>query len=221
MPRVTDAHRERRRRQILDAAVVCFDRKGLHGTATDDIVAEAGLSAGAIYRYFDSKEAIIEAVAAERHDRERSLLAHATATGDLRASIQAFVDGYLEWLSDPEEQRRRRVNVHVWAEALHNPRLRAIVASGLAPLHDSVHIVEDAVRAGTFPTTIDLESFVRAILALLQGLVLQQAWDLTIDLQRYGAAVLTMIDALLDAGRRPGAEVSQRQPSARIRPGSL
>lgn len=198
MPRVTDAHRERRRRQILDAAMVCFDRKGLHSTVTEDIAAEAGVSAGAIYRYIDSKEAIIEAVASERHNRERSLLARAAAAGDLRASIHSFVDDYLEWLSDPDEQRRRRVNIHVWAEALHNERLRAIVASGLAPLGDSVRIIEDAVRAGTPRTTrIYPESFARAILALLQGLVLQQAWDPTVDLRSYGATILTMIDAVL------------------------
>ena len=198
MPRVTDAHRERRRRQILDAAMVCFDRKGLHGTVTDDIAAEAGVSAGAIYRYFDSKEAIIEAVASERHARERSLLARAAAAGDLRASIHTFVGGYLEWLSDPEEQRSRRVNVHVWAEALHNARMRAIVASGLAPLRDSVGVIEDAVRTGTSSgTRIDPESFARAILALLQGVVLQQAWDPTVDLRSYRDTVLTMIDALL------------------------
>ena len=60
MPRVTDAHRKRRRRQILDAVVACFDRNALHSTSTDDIAAEAQLSAGAMYRYFDGKEAIIE-----------------------------------------------------------------------------------------------------------------------------------------------------------------
>ncbi len=47
---------------------------GLHGTTTDDIAAEAELSNGALYRYFDGKAAIIEAIAAERHDQERALL---------------------------------------------------------------------------------------------------------------------------------------------------
>jgi len=82
MPKLSDEHRDRRRRQILDAAMACFDRHGLHATTTDEIVAEAGLSAGAIYRYFDSKDAIIEAVAAERHARERSLLADALVGND-------------------------------------------------------------------------------------------------------------------------------------------
>ncbi len=154
MPKVTDEHRDRRRRQILDAAVACFDRRGLHATTTDEIVAEAGLSAGAIYRYFDSKDAIIEAVAAERHAHERSLLADALAGDDPRASLRSFLERYFVWLGDPDEQRRRRVNVYVWAEALHNPRLAGVVTSGLAPLDQSVKAVRAAVRSGAFPQAL-------------------------------------------------------------------
>ena len=199
MPKVTDEHRDRRRRQILDAAVACFDRRGLHATTTDEIVAEAGLSAGAIYRYFDSKDAIIEAVAAERHAHERSLLADALAGNDPRASLRSFLERYFVWLGDPEEQRRRRVNVYVWAEALHNPRLAGVVTSGLAPLDQSVRAVRAAVRSGAFPPGLDAEPFVRVVLALLQGFVLQQCWDPTVDLEGYRATALATLDALLSA----------------------
>ena len=197
MPRVTDAHRERRRRQILDAAVACFDRHGLHATTTDDIVAEAGLSAGAIYRYFDSKDAIIEAIAAERHAHERSLLADALVGDDPRASLRSFLERYFDWLGDPDEQRRRRVNVYVWAEALHNPRLAGVVASGLAPLDQSVQAVRAAVRSGAFPPGLDAEAFVRMVLALLQGFVLQQCWDPTVDLEGYRATAIATVGALV------------------------
>jgi AcrR family transcriptional regulator len=197
MPKVTDEHRDRRRRQILDAAMACFDRHGLHATTTDEIVAEAGLSAGAIYRYFDSKDAIIEAVAAERHAHERSLLADALVGNDPRASLRSFLDRYFDWLADPDEQRRRRVNVYVWAESLHNARLAGVVASGLVPLDQSVEAVRAAVRAGAFPPALDPEPFVRVVLALLQGFVLQQCWDPTVDLQRYRATALATVDALL------------------------
>jgi AcrR family transcriptional regulator len=197
MPKVSDEHRERRRHQILDAAVACFDRCGLHAATTDDIVAEAGLSTGAIYRYFKSKDAIIEAIAAERHARERSLLADALAGDDPRASLRSFLERYFDWLADPDEQRRRRVNVYVWAEALHNPRLAGVVASGLAPIDESVRAVRAAVGSGALPPTVDAEPFVRCVLALLQGFVLQRSWDPTVDLERYRATALAAVDALL------------------------
>jgi AcrR family transcriptional regulator len=146
---------------------------------------------------FDSKDAIIEAVAAERHAHERSLLADALVGDDPRASLRSFLEQYFDWLADPDEQRRRRVNVYVWAESLHNARLAGVVASGLAPLDQSVEAVRAAVRAGAFPPALDPEPFVRVVLALLQGFVLQQCWDPTVDLQRYRATALATVDALL------------------------
>lgn len=62
MPRVTAEHLERRREQILDAALLCFARKGFHETSMQDVFTEAGLSAGAVYRYFTSKDEIIAAL---------------------------------------------------------------------------------------------------------------------------------------------------------------
>ncbi len=148
MPRVSDAYRDARRRAILDAAVTCFERRGLHGTSTDDIAAEAGLSNGALYRYFDGKAAIIEAIAAERHDQERVLLGAALDHADPRRAVRDFVAAYFAWLADPEELRRRRVNVHVWAEALADERLAAVVAEGIAPARDAERALETAVATG-------------------------------------------------------------------------
>ena len=61
MPKVSKEHSEARRRQIIDAAYQCFARKGFHQTTMRDIYEEAGLSPGAVYHYFDSKDEIIQA----------------------------------------------------------------------------------------------------------------------------------------------------------------
>ncbi len=87
--------------------------------------------------------------------------------------------------------------MYVWAEALHNPYLAGVVASGLAPLDEPVRAVRAAVCSGTFPSNLEAEPFVRLILALLQGLVLQRSWDPTVDLDGYRAMVLAAVDALL------------------------
>ncbi|WP_369028857.1 TetR/AcrR family transcriptional regulator, partial [Nocardia farcinica] len=63
MPRVSEEHLERRRQQILVAAQRCFSRKGFYNTSMQDVFAESGLSAGAVYRYFKSKDELVAALA--------------------------------------------------------------------------------------------------------------------------------------------------------------
>lgn len=197
MPKVSEAYRDARRQAILDAAVVCFERRGLHGTSTDDIAAEAGLSNGALYRYFDGKAAIVEAIATTRHDQERALLGAALGDADPRRAVHDFVNAYFAWLADPDELRRRRVNVHVWAEALADERLAAVVAEGIAPARDAERAIEAAVASGALPAHVDATALVQVILALLQGFVLQAAWDPSLDGARYAATCVAVLDAYL------------------------
>ncbi|MEW9799404.1 TetR/AcrR family transcriptional regulator [Alteromonas sp. CYL-A6] len=63
MPKVTSQTLEARKDQILSAAAVCFSRSGFHRTTMRDILREAQLSAGAVYNYFPSKEAILQQMA--------------------------------------------------------------------------------------------------------------------------------------------------------------
>src|SRR5690606_6028432 len=65
MPRVSEEHLERRRQQILDAAQLCFARKGFFDTSMQDVFTESGMSAGAVYRYFKSKNEIVAALASQ------------------------------------------------------------------------------------------------------------------------------------------------------------
>lgn len=63
MPKTSEAAKEARRTQILDAAVRCFARTGYYATTIEDVVRETGLSRGALYLYFPSKEALYLAIA--------------------------------------------------------------------------------------------------------------------------------------------------------------
>jgi TetR/AcrR family fatty acid metabolism transcriptional regulator len=53
---------EERRRQILDAAVRVFARRGYHGARVGDIAEEAGVAHGLLYHYFSSKEAVLQTI---------------------------------------------------------------------------------------------------------------------------------------------------------------
>jgi AcrR family transcriptional regulator len=196
MPRISEERRNAQRARILEAALTCFDRNGFHRTTMQDIVKESELSPGAIYGYFESKEALVEAVAAERHHLERSLLTKALKSDDPIAGMTTFVEQYFDWLRDAKQRRTRRVAVQVWAEALHDPRMRASVDAGLAPLPAIVRAIRSAKRRKRLPSTVNPEGLARVLIALIQGFVLQQAWQPDVDIDGYRDTVLAMVTAL-------------------------
>jgi TetR/AcrR family transcriptional regulator, repressor of fatR-cypB operon len=62
MKRGRPPERPDRRESILDAALACFVERGFHGTAIPQIAEKADIAAGTIYHYFDSKEALVNAL---------------------------------------------------------------------------------------------------------------------------------------------------------------
>ena len=214
MPRVDDSYLESRRRQIMEAAVACFARDGFHRTTMADIVAQTGLSAGAIYRYFPAKEDIVAAIAAEHHVREAAVLADATAAADPGAVLRDLARVSLGRLDDPAEQRWRRVTVQLWGEALRDERVMGIVRSGL---DEPVAIIAGLLRRGqddgSVPAGIDPVSAARVCAAIFQGLVLQQAWDPELDIDGYIEAVTALIGRFTGPAGAIGGERTATPPA--------
>src|SRR3972149_11455980 len=102
MPKVTEAPLEARRSQTLDAAWPCFARKGYHQATMQDICQESGLSPGAIYRYFASKEAILKAINDRRQEMGRALVeeARSQAGGPLN-TLEVIGQTMLSAFNDP------------------------------------------------------------------------------------------------------------------------
>jgi len=78
--KVTQAHVDARTAAILDAALANFARKGVDRTTVQDIAADAGLSAGAIYRYFPGKEELLHAVFERAMAMHRRMFEEAAAS---------------------------------------------------------------------------------------------------------------------------------------------
>jgi AcrR family transcriptional regulator len=198
VPRVAESYLQSRRRQIMDAAIRCFARDGFHAATMQDIVAETGLSAGAIYRYFRSKEDLVAAIAAEHHAPEANALAAAAAEEDIGAALRRVARASLGRLADADEQRWRRVTVQVWAEALRDDRVMRIVRDGL---DEPVAVLTDLIRRGqrdaSVSPDIDPMGMARVCASIFQGLVLQQAWDPAVDVEAYIGAVLALVGVLV------------------------
>ena len=70
VPRISDEQREATRGRLIDAAISVTLTKGNGSPTTREILAEAGLSAGALYHYFESKDELSEAIAQRFVDQD-------------------------------------------------------------------------------------------------------------------------------------------------------
>jgi TetR/AcrR family transcriptional regulator, repressor for uid operon len=113
-----------RRTQILDAALVCFAKRGFHQASMHDISAEAGISVGLIYRYFENKDAVISAMA-DRHKKEiHQVLERAQQAPTLLESLEILFTAHC---CEDAPQLVSAFVVDLYAEASRNPRVADLV----------------------------------------------------------------------------------------------
>ena len=204
MPKITDAQKETRRQQILDAALRCFSRDGFHATTTADIVRESGVSQGTLYLYFATKEDIVVALADDRHQGEAFLSALAQSEPDPVQGLMLMIELYGKSLTDERRLDQRRVGIQGWAEALRNPRIHASATQGLSSVRAAiVRLIEKGRQTGQIRPDVDPDAMARVLIAVFQGLVLQVTWGEAVDLPACGRILRGLIhDSLLtDAGR--------------------
>lgn len=204
MPKISEQKRDSRRQQILDAALVCFSDNGFHQTGMADIVRQSGLSPGAVYLYFKSKDDLIEALADDRHRQEAVLSSVAQGPGDPREALRALLHAYVHWLTDPAGEPRRRVSIHGWAEALRNDRVRAHVVEGIdMPRAIIVALIERGQHARLIRKDVSADAAARTLIALFQGFVLQASWGEPINVGACVVAVEHMLDGLTTPAPAP------------------
>jgi TetR/AcrR family transcriptional regulator, transcriptional repressor of aconitase len=209
MPKVSQSHLDARRQQILDAAVECFSRQGFHATTMQDIIREARLSAGAIYKYFSSKEELIEAIAERRHTRELALIQAAEIDGEITITVEKLIESFFHLLVDGEDRKERRLGIQLWSEALRNPRILRTVRKGVdQPRSTLTRLLEQAREQGDLLPEVEPEAMARVMIALFQGLVLQLAWDRSVEVE----SLLETIRKMLVTSLRASCRRAKRPP---------
>ncbi|MFD7701808.1 TetR/AcrR family transcriptional regulator [Streptomyces caelestis] len=182
MARVSQEHLDARRRQILDGAASCFARNGFHASSMQDVLKEADLSAGAVYRYFRGKDELIAAIVTEVLDTVRGILEQAAresppptpdvlvprALGRMREQRPATLEGG-EWMFP-------RLMIQVWTETTRNPELAVVLADGYGKVRAAMErVVENYKDAGLMSADADTDAVARAMIALVQGFAAQMA----------------------------------------------
>jgi AcrR family transcriptional regulator len=203
MPKVSQEYLEARRGEILEAAIVCFSREGFHRTTMAEIVKESGVSPGAIYNYFESKEEIIEAIAEERRGVEEKLIAEATQAATVVEALRRLRDAFFGDLKNPKERLRRRLSIQLWAEAQRNPKVLKLVRRSFeGPLAMLSGILSEAQRRGEISGKVDAEATARFLIGAFYGLVLQVEWDGGVSVEGQIRLLDVFLESISTAGRK-------------------
>jgi AcrR family transcriptional regulator len=175
MPRLRDATRLGRRRAFIDAAWRRAASQGWRDMTVDDVCAEAGLSKGAFYTHFDSKQSLLHALIVDGASWVSTVMdgleaQHQSGTDRLRTLSRLM----LERAEDPA---RVRVLTDLWAAALRDPDIRQHLGEAIEADRRVIRRwVEEATAEGEL-VALPANALASILLALNDGLMLHRALD--------------------------------------------
>ena len=182
-----------RRDEILEAAQRCFVRSGFHQTSMQEICGEAGMSAGNLYRYFPSKEAIIAGIA----ERDRAEVAQdfARARADLSQGLFVVLEGMAHYYFSVRSIEQVKLCTEVMSEARRNPEIARISSAFDADVRKwLVAMFHTAAERGDIPKDADIDGAVDMLMIIADGVWWRRALD-----PNFNAGVL--IPVFMDVAR--------------------
>ena len=196
MPRLTEATKQARRRQIIDAAFTCFTAKGYTRTSMTDIIRESGLSSGSIYSHFSGKSDILHATVQQRIDMiaaaygelkdpsPRDIMRMIFATSTVEANFTSMLRIRLESFTVPEVQE----STNTLFTTLHD-----IVAQSLIPWGQRYLEAENKRK----PSADELQAFVNdtadALILTFQGFMVRSTLSPSTDREHLFQIALSLL----------------------------
>jgi AcrR family transcriptional regulator len=196
MPKVSEQHLAARREQVLRAAWACFSRNGFHATTMAHVITESGLSAGAVYRYFDSKAALVRATADRALGEVGGTLAE-LLEADAAIHPVDVVERILETverLASSEPTDITRIALMAWAESLRAPEIHEVTNRAMSGLRGRLAEIAGRSRdAGLLPASADPEAVAMTMTSLVTGWVVQRHIVGVADRETYVAGVRDLL----------------------------
>jgi TetR/AcrR family transcriptional repressor of uid operon len=195
------SRREEKQQRILEAAADCFARRGFHGTGMAEICEAAGMSAGNLYRYFPSKEAMICALVDAEREETAALFRAVEDTDDPLAAITALLVRFLTLTADASGHR---LWLEILSEAVRNPRVQAVLDRSDREIRAALaHLIGRAAACGQADPALDHDAAAVWLLVLADGFSVRVATDPAYDIAAGLAAVPQLIQRCLAPGISP------------------
>ena len=181
--------------EILKAATRCFRKTGFHQTSMQEICTEIGLGPGAVYRYFSSKDSIIEAMADEERRQARAILQDLQLADHLPDALAGVALAFAERYAAASDAG---LMTEVYAEGLRNKRVGNVIkktetnwVSGLAD------VLRVAQARGHVDPTLDAHHTALLLTALWDGMIIRRAYHAEDEPQAFLAFFDLMLKRLL------------------------
>lgn len=188
--------------RILEAAKGCFLRSGFQGASMQHICAEAAMSPGALYRYFPSKEAIIEAIV-EADRRSDAEVLGCMGTG---SAAEGVVSAAMAYLRHVHERGNAPLFIEIRAEAMRNP---AVGEAAARCMGTTAQMFRDrlgaAAASGEIDPAVPLEALIPLMMATADGIAMSNLPAQGVPWTAIETTLRTMTEALL----RPRAASSR------------
>lgn len=173
MAKVSEAHLEARRQSILDAAASVFSRKGLEAATMAEIATEAGISPGAIYRYFHNKEELARGCMSESSTAvEEQWKQEPDRAGDPMGDFNRLSKATFALLNDPDQQLGTLLFLESTLKASHagEEAFRADCAADWSKMIAGIRAkLAAAQEFGHIPAHFDLDRIAGALYSFYWG----------------------------------------------------
>jgi TetR/AcrR family transcriptional repressor of uid operon len=195
MPKLKPDTQRARREHILDAALTCFARGGFHATTMQSICREAGVSPGALYIYFDSKEALIAGLCERDRAEFAEKFSKLADAPDFLEALAAIGEHYLV----DESAEKQRFVIEMGIESTRNPRIAEIFMSVDKYCFDSFEALFQRLKdEGRIAPRIDVPTLAKVFSVLGDGMFWRRVIEPQANMRAVLPVVIEMVGALLN-----------------------
>jgi len=195
--------RDQQAQRILEAAKACFVRSGFQGASMHQICAEVGMSPGALYRYFPSKESIIEAIAAADRKHDAEIMARIYESP---SAVEGVVRAGMDHIRHLHETGDAPLFTEIRAESMRNEAVGAACMACMEDVENGFReYLRKAVERGEIDPCVKLDSLLAMFMAIGEGLAINDLPARGIPFEHIETGLRAITTALL----RPRGAQSQ------------
>lgn len=194
-PRSRTERRDLQVHRILEAAKICFVRSGFQGASMQQICAAAGMSPGALYRYFPSKEAIVEAICEADRREDAEIFSVVLNNPDV---VEGVVIGAMAHIAHMHHNGAAPLFAEICAESMRNETVGAVCMKNMSDVQEMFRgYLGRAIERGEIDPPVPLDALLQVLMATAHGMALSDLPSQGVPLDQIETLVRASVRGML------------------------